>query len=45
MRDYKRAGDGDAGPLTAGMGACAPAPGVTAGDEEAIMRRVRRRSG
>ena len=24
VRDYKRAGDGDTGPLTAGMGACAP---------------------
>ena len=40
VRDYKRAGDGDTGPLTAGMGACAPSPDLTAEEEEAIMRLV-----
>jgi len=39
-QDHKRLGDGDAGPNTGGMGAYSPAPVVTAGMHERIMREV-----
>ena len=39
-QDHKRVGDGDTGPNTGGMGAYSPAPVVTPGMHERIMREV-----
>jgi len=39
-QDHKRAGDGDTGPNTGGMGAYSPAPVVTAELHERIMREI-----
>jgi len=39
-QDHKRAGDGDTGPNTGGMGAYSPAPVVTAEVYEQIMRDI-----
>ncbi|MDW7981361.1 MAG: phosphoribosylamine--glycine ligase [Thermomicrobium sp.] len=39
-RDYKRLGDGDAGPNTGGMGAYAPVPEVTPELQQQIMQRI-----
>ncbi|MGE5586880.1 MAG: phosphoribosylamine--glycine ligase [Clostridia bacterium] len=39
-RDHKRAGDGDAGPNTGGMGAVAPAPGFDESLESRIMSEI-----
>src|SRR5579859_2505147 len=39
-QDHKRLEDGDRGPNTGGMGACSPAPVITAGMHERIMREV-----
>lgn len=39
-QDHKRAGDGDTGPNTGGMGAYSPAPVVTAEVHEQIMREI-----
>ena len=39
-RDYKRAEEGDRGPNTGGMGACAPTTAVTPPMEEEIARRI-----
>jgi phosphoribosylamine--glycine ligase len=39
-RDYKRAFDGDRGPNTGGMGACAPSPGVDAPIERVVGERI-----
>src|SRR5439155_18084395 len=39
-RDYKRAFDGDRGPNTGGMGACAPTPAVTPDVERAVSEQV-----
>jgi phosphoribosylamine--glycine ligase len=41
-RDYKRAGDGDAGPNTGGMGAVSPVPGVDSDMVADIVARVHR---
>jgi phosphoribosylamine--glycine ligase len=39
-QDHKRAGDGDTGPNTGGMGAYSPAPVVTPDMHERVMREV-----
>ena len=39
-QDHKRAGEGDTGPNTGGMGAYSPAPVVTAEVHERVMREV-----
>jgi phosphoribosylamine--glycine ligase len=39
-RDYKRAFDGDRGPNTGGMGACAPTPAVDAAVERFVSERI-----
>lgn len=39
-RDHKRIGEGDTGPNTGGMGAVAPAPGVTGDLEREVMETV-----
>jgi phosphoribosylamine--glycine ligase len=39
-RDYKRAFDGDRGPNTGGMGACAPSPAVDASLEDVVGERI-----
>jgi phosphoribosylamine---glycine ligase len=41
-RDYKRAGDGDRGPNTGGMGCISPVPGVEADMVAEIVARVHR---
>jgi len=39
-QDHKRAGDGDTGPNTGGMGAYSPAPAFTAEIERTVMERI-----
>ena len=39
-QDHKRAGDGDTGPNTGGMGAYSPAPVLTPALERAVMTRI-----
>jgi phosphoribosylamine---glycine ligase len=41
-RDYKRAGDGDTGPNTGGMGSHSPVPGSTAAEVEELVDRIHR---
>jgi phosphoribosylamine--glycine ligase len=41
-RDYKRAGEGDTGPNTGGMGAFSPIPGLDASDVGDLVDRVHR---
>ena len=38
--DYKRAGDGDIGPMTGGVGCISPHPALTAAEEQAILERI-----
>jgi len=39
-RDYKRAGDGDTGPNTGGMGSFSPVPGFGAPEIEELVERI-----
>jgi phosphoribosylamine--glycine ligase len=39
-QDYKRVGDGDAGPNTGGMGAVSPAPALSPAQEGEVMERI-----
>ncbi|MAH73345.1 MAG: phosphoribosylamine--glycine ligase [Cellvibrionales bacterium TMED49] len=39
-QDYKRAGDGDVGPNTGGMGACSPAPVITPELHQRIIQEI-----
>jgi phosphoribosylamine--glycine ligase len=41
-RDYKRAGDGDTGPNTGGMGSYSPVPGVSPADVERFVDEIHR---
>jgi phosphoribosylamine---glycine ligase len=41
-QDFKRVGDGDAGPNTGGMGSCSPVPRVRAEDVEELVETVHR---
>jgi phosphoribosylamine--glycine ligase len=41
-RDYKRAGDGDTGPNTGGMGAFSPVPGLAQRKVEELVDRIHR---
>ena len=41
-RDYSRAGDGDTGPNTGGMGSFSPVPRVSQADVEALVERIHR---